>query len=181
MNKLFVLGRRVQVKIEVTPVLRGCVYEPDVRAVSNVVEQQFGFAAIRVVSFADLFAGKRVAALDRQHPRDLFDVRQLLVNEGIGEQLRTAFIVYLISHNRPLAELLALVFRDIAEEFGSGFAGMTEVPVVLDEPVRTREELVAESVGRMPDAHMRFLLSFEKGEPDWTLLDTPIASALPAV
>jgi predicted nucleotidyltransferase component of viral defense system len=27
-----------------------------------------------VVSFADLFAGKIVAALDRQHPRDLFDV-----------------------------------------------------------------------------------------------------------
>ena len=180
-NKLFVRDRHVQVKIEVTPVLRGCVYDPVVRAVSSVVEQEFGFAAIRVVSFADLFAGKMVAALDRQHPRDLFDIRQLLANEGIGEQLRTAFIVYLIGHSRPLAELLAPAFRNIAEEFQRGFTGMTEVPVTLDELVRTREELVAESVGRMPDAHRRFLRSFEKGEPEWALLDAPIASALPAV
>ena len=67
-NKLFVRDRNVQVKIEVTPVLRGCVYEPEERTVSNAVERQFGFAAIQVVSFADLFAGKVVAALDRQQP-----------------------------------------------------------------------------------------------------------------
>ena len=33
-NRLFVRDRGVQVKIEVTPVLRGCVYEPRERAVS---------------------------------------------------------------------------------------------------------------------------------------------------
>ena len=86
-NKLFVRNGRVQVKIEVTPVLRGCVYEPEERAVSPVVERLFGFAAMGVVSFADLFAGKLVAALDRQHPRDL------LASEGIDERLRTGFIV----------------------------------------------------------------------------------------
>jgi hypothetical protein len=51
--------------------------------------------------------GKIVAALDRQHPRDLFEVRDLLANEGIDETLRKAFIVYLLSHNRPMAELIA--------------------------------------------------------------------------
>ena len=180
-NKLFVRDGHVQVKIETTPVLRGCVFEPEEREVSQVVERRFGFAAMRVVSFADLFAGKLVAALDRQHPRDLFDVRELLAKEGINERLRTAFIVYLIGHNRPLAELLAPAFRDMTAEFQRGFAGMIEVPVSLDDLVRTREELVANAVGRMPNAHRRFLLSFEKGEPDWTLLDAPTASALPAV
>ena len=180
-NRLFVRDGRVQIKIEVTPVLRGCVYEPEERAVSPVVERQFGFAAMQVVSFADLFAGKLVAALDRQHPRDLFDVRGLLTNEGIDARLRTAFIVYLISHNRPLAELLVPACRDMAEEFRRGLAGMTEVPVALDALVSAREALIADAVGRMPDRHRRFLLSFETGAPEWSLLDVPNVGRLPAV
>ena len=75
-TKLVVREDRVQIIIEVTPVLRGCAYEPEVRSVCRAVEDQFGFAEMRVVSFADLYAGKIVAALDRQHPRDLFDVGQ---------------------------------------------------------------------------------------------------------
>ena len=93
-NRLFVRDRGVQVKVEVTPVLRGCVYEPGERAVTTAVEERFGFAAMQVLSFANLYAGKLVAGLDRQHPRDLFDIRGLLSNEGIDERLRTAFIVY---------------------------------------------------------------------------------------
>jgi predicted nucleotidyltransferase component of viral defense system len=81
--KLLVRAGGVQIKIEVTPVLRGCVYDPELRAVSPSVEEAFGFAEARVVSFADLYAGKMVAALDRQHPRDFFDIRDLLANEGI--------------------------------------------------------------------------------------------------
>ncbi len=101
-NKLFVRANDVQIKIEVTPVLRGCVFDPELRPVSPKVEDQFGFAEARIVSFADLYAGKLVAALDRQHPRDLFDVRDLLANEGIGDDLRRAFLVYLISLICPL-------------------------------------------------------------------------------
>ena len=33
----------------------------------------------------------------------------------------------------------------------------------------------------MPDSHRQFLVSFERGEPDWTLLDVPGAAELPAV
>ncbi len=58
-----------------------------------------------------------VAALDRQHPRDLFDVSALLANEGLTDALRTAFVVYLISHNRPAVELLAPGRLDIEAEF----------------------------------------------------------------
>ncbi len=77
-TRLNVRADGAQMKIEVTPVLRGCVYEPETRSVSARVEDEFGFAEIQVVSFPDLYAGKLVAALDRQHPRDLFDVRDLL-------------------------------------------------------------------------------------------------------
>jgi predicted nucleotidyltransferase component of viral defense system len=180
-NKLVVRADEVQIKIELTPVLRGCVFEPELRTVSPSVEQRFGFAEIRVVSFADLFAGKLVAALDRQHPRDLFDVHDLLANEGIDDQLRKAFVIYLISHNRPMAEVLSPTRKDISDEFHRGFEGMTEIPVSLDTLIQTREDLIAEIVGNMPYAHRRFLLSFKRGEPDWTLLDLPDVEALPAV
>src|SRR5262249_7366551 len=85
LTRLLVRAEGVQIKIEVTPVLRGCVYDPELRGVSDAVEDAFGFAEIQMVSFADLYAGKIVAALDRQHPRDLFDIRDLLENEGIND------------------------------------------------------------------------------------------------
>jgi predicted nucleotidyltransferase component of viral defense system len=180
-TKHFVEERGVRIKIEVTPVLRGCVFEAKTRTVSPKVEDQFGFAEIQVVSFADLYGGKLVAALDRQHPRDLFDVRDLLANEGIEASVRQAFAVYILSHNRPMAEVLAPARLDVAQEFTQGFAGMTEQAVTLEDLYRSREEFIADLVGRMPGEHRRFLVSFEKGEPEWDLLEIPHAEQLPAV
>src|SRR5580704_1843053 len=180
-TQLIIRQAGVQTKIEVTPVLRGCVYEPQTRAVSDAVEDAFGFAEIAVVSFADLYASKIVAALDRQHPRDLFDVRDLLANEGIDGNLRKAFVVYILSHNRPMAEVLAPARLDIEAEFSRGFEGMTEASVTLHELLHARETLIADIVGNMPPDHRRFLVSFKGGEPEWVLLDVPGAEMLPAV
>ena len=180
-TKLIVRADDAQIKIEVTPVLRGCVYEPIMKRVSPRVEDQFGFAEMPVLNFADLYAGKIMAALDRQHPRDLFDVRDLLANEGIDDMLRKAFVVYLLSHNRPMAEVLAPQRRDISVEYRRGFEGMVERPVSLDELLKVREDLIAEIVGKMPEQHKQFLVSVKKGEPDWSILDLPGAKDLPAV
>jgi hypothetical protein len=62
-TKLIVQAEDVQVKIEVTPVLRGCVYEPKTMSVAARVEDQFGFAEMPVVSFPDLYAGKMLPRL----------------------------------------------------------------------------------------------------------------------
>jgi len=180
-TKLTVQRQEAQIKIEVTPVLRGCVFEPEIRTVSESVEQAFGFAQMQVVSFADLYAGKIVAALDRQHPRDLFDVRDLLANEGIGDNLRRAFIVYLISHDRPISEVIVPRRKDIAHEFAHGFDGMTVDPVALGDLLAVREALIGAVAGNMPKAHKEFLLGFKRGKPDWSLLDVPGAADLPAV
>lgn len=180
-TKLIVRADDAQIKIEVTPVLRGCVYEPIMKRVSPRVEDQVGFAEMPVLNFADLYAGKIMAALDRQHPRDLFDVRDLLANEGIDDMLRKAFVVYLLSHNRPMAEVLAPQRRDISVEYRRGFEGMVERPVSLDQLLKAREDLIAEIVGKMPEQHKQFLVSVKKGEPDWSLLDLPDANDLPAV
>ncbi len=180
-TKLLVRAEGVQIKIEVTPVLRGCVYPAELRTVSPKVEEAFGFAEARLVSFPDIYGGKIVAALDRQHPRDLFDMRHLLKKESIDDSLRRAFIVYLVSHDRPMFEVLAGTGREISKEFDRGFEGMTAEPVSLRELIEAREEMIELVVGRMPDEHRRFLVSFERGEPDWVLLGLPEAAGLPAV
>ena len=180
-TKMVARGEGVQIKIEVTPVIRGCVYEPETRIVAPSVEDVFGFAEMPVVSFADLYGGKIVAALDRQHPRDLFDVRDLLANEGVTDEIRRAFIVYLLSHNRPMSEVLAPTLKDISGEFARGFAGMTETDVSLDDLLEAREALVATITGAMPAHHRQFLIGFERGRPDWSLLDVDGAADLPAV
>ncbi|MCA0250493.1 MAG: nucleotidyl transferase AbiEii/AbiGii toxin family protein [Proteobacteria bacterium] len=180
-SKLTVRANGAQTKIEVTPVLRGTVYEPEIRAVTDAVQEQFGFAEIQVVSFADLYAGKLVAALDRQHPRDLFDVRDLLANEGITDELRRAFVVYMISHDRPMSEVLRPTLKALDGEYAQGFDGMTETPIPLEALSATRDQLIAQIVDGMPQEHRDFLISFERGEPDWILLGLPGAADLPAV
>ena len=182
MNKIVVrTPNRVQIKIEVTPVLRGCVYEPAERAVTRRVQEGFGFAEMTVVSLSDLYAGKIVAALDRQHPRDLFDVHQLMAHEGIDEDLRTALIIYLISHNTNLHQLLDPTLKDVSDEFERGFKGMTEEPVDLKDLLSARRMLIDEAIDHMPVAHKRFLISFVRGKPEWGHLDRTGLDTLPAV
>lgn len=179
--KLLVRDEGAQIKIEVTPVLRGCVYPSTLRELSPAVQDRYGFAAMQVVSFADLYAGKLVAALDRQHPRDLFDVRDLLDGEGIGEELRRAFVVYLLSHHRPLVEILNPKRKPLGVEYLRGFVGMTATPVSLADLEETRERMIRELVQGMPNEHRAFLISYERGEPAWELLDIREVWKLPAV
>jgi len=172
---------RIQIKIEVTPVLRGCVYDPVNMTVAQKTEDEFGFAEINVLSFADIYAGKIMAALDRQHPRDLFDVHQLLENEGITDELRTALIIYLISHDHSPHSLLDPVLRDISQDFEQNFVGMTTEGINFDTLLETREKLIIDVVGNMPENHKDFLRSFYCRKPDWNLLGLDGAKNLPAV
>jgi hypothetical protein len=181
LTKILVRADGVQIMVEVTPVLRGCVYDPELRTTSAKVQRDFGFAETQVVSWADLYAGKIMAALDRQHPRDLFDVRELLAKEGVTSQLRAAFVVYLLSHHRAMHEVLNPTLKDISGEFAQSFAGMTTEPVRLEDLLEAREKLIAEIVGKMPASHREFLLAFEMGQPDWSKLEIPHANDLPAV
>lgn len=179
--KLVVSTRDAQIKIEVTPVLRGTVFPQKTRAVSEKVQTEFGFAEIAVVSFEDLYGGKLVAALDRQHPRDLYDVRLLLANEGLTRDLFRAFLVYLISHDRPMSEIISPRFRDITHEFEHGFAGMTVDAVSREELESTRKDLIERIHNAFSDDDREFLLSIKRGEPKWDLLGISGVESLPAV
>lgn len=162
---------RVQIKIEVSPVLRGTVYPPEIRSVCARAEDEYGFAEMPVVSFADLYAGKIVAALSRQHPRDLFDIHELLEADGITDELRTAFIIYVISQDRPPHNLLDGSCRDISHDYEHGFQGMADVDLPIDALLDAHARLTKELVANMPNVHREFLASFYRRKPDWTLLN----------
>jgi predicted nucleotidyltransferase component of viral defense system len=180
-TRILVRLRNAQIKIEVTPVLRGTVHPTELRAVRPLVEERFGFAEIQVVSFADLYAGKLAAALDRQHPRDLFDVQYLLVNEGIDTALFQTFLAYILSHNRPAHEVLQPRLKDIRQTFEQEFVGMTSQETLLNGLLETRDQLISEIRSRLDEPSKRFLLSFHALKPDWELSGLPHMRNLPAI
>ncbi len=166
--------------IEVNFVMRGTVLP--VRRASlkqNARETLQADLEIPVVSLDDVYGGKLVAAMDRQHPRDLFDVLQLFAHEGITNGIRRAFVVYLASHNRPVHEVLFPSLRDIRQEFEHNFTGMTAEPVELDALLAARERMMRELQQGLSADERRFLLSLVTAEPQWALLDMPHLEQLP--
>lgn len=170
-----------EIKIETNPVTRGVLHEPELMEVSEGVQDQYGYAEIQVISFEDLFAGKLHAAVDRQHPRDLFDVKLLYENEGLTDGVFRAFLVYLACSNRPLHELLDPRANDLEQPYQQEFAGMSVDTVSLEELHTTRGRLIKDIRSRLDDQAKRFLLSLHDGTPDFELLGLPQASELPAV
>lgn len=178
---MLVSNSEAAIKVEVSPVLRGSVYPESDRRIVARAEAEFGFAEVPVLSFEDLYAGKIVAALDRQHPRDLFDVKLLLGTEGISERLFRAFLVYLISHDGSLARLVKPGLKPIRQLFEQQFSDMPEEPVTLEDLERARQDLIAAVRARLGDREKEFLVSFKRGEPRWELLGVEHAAGLPAV
>jgi hypothetical protein len=117
----------------------------------------------------DTYGGKICAALDRQHPRDLYDVKYLFDNEGITEDIKDSFIYDLPSHNRPIDELLNPNFKDISGPFAKEFIEMALAEVSLQDLIQSREKLVKEVRSGLTDRDKKFLLSFIENRPDWTL------------
>ena len=181
-TKLLVRHGRIEVKIEVNFVLRGTV-QPVRQASLAPVARDVLMADLNVpmVSLEDLYGGKLVAALDRQHPRDLFDVMQLFEHEGITPGIRRAFVVYLASHNRPVHEVLFPQLRDIRHDFRRHFDGMTAEPVPLDALLATRERLLRELQEGLDENERRFLLSLVSGGPDWSLMGVAHLEQLPGI
>jgi predicted nucleotidyltransferase component of viral defense system len=168
-----VYSQNSQVKIEVSPVMRGTVHPCRDLEMSDAAKEQFGFVSMQVVSFADLYAGKICAALDRQNPRDLFDIDLLLKNEGIDENTWKTFLVYLISDNRPIADLLAPKQPAFEPAAVSEFQQMASHQVSAKMLEKARQDLVLGIHSQMTDEQKQFLISFKKGHPQWNLLNLP--------
>jgi len=150
--------------------------------VHDSVESAFGrFAAIHVVSMAELYGGKVCASLDRQHPRDLFDVRLLLDNEGFTDEIKVGFLIALLSHMRPISEVISPMYIDQRQAFETQFSGMADIPFSYDDYERTRIQLVGEIQSKLTNDDRLFLMSFKEGKPDWEKLTVKNARELPAI
>ncbi|WLB24161.1 nucleotidyl transferase AbiEii/AbiGii toxin family protein [Bradyrhizobium japonicum] len=181
-TKLLVRRGGIEVKIEVNFVMRGTVHPVHMASLTDAARDTLqADLEIPVVSFEDVYGGKLVAAMDRQHPRDLFDVTQLFAHEGITPGIRRAFVIYLASHNRPVHEVLFPSLRDIRQDFEHNFAGMTAEPVGLDALLAARERMMHELQQGLSADERRFLLSLVAAAPEWSLLGVPHLEQLPGL
>lgn len=180
-SKLTVSGKGAQVKVEVSQMLRGHLLPVKEKSVCSAIQENVGSADLQLLNSNEIFAGKLCAALDRQHPRDLFDVKFLLENEGINSELVDAFIIYLISSSRPISELLNPKLKDIQEAFTNHFEGMTAEPVTCLELEEAREKMISEIKTNLSEDHKNFLINFKKGEADWGDSAFPEAKNLPSI
>jgi predicted nucleotidyltransferase component of viral defense system len=150
--KLNCQSLNAQIKIEVNTITRGNIFPTELMQVVDSVQDEFGkFAAINVVSLAELYGGKICAAVDRQHPRDLFDVKLLLENEGLTDNIWEGFKISLISHYKPVSELLTPILKDQKPAFERQFAGMTIEPFTYNDYESTRKTLVDSIQQRLTD------------------------------
>lgn len=182
LSKLQVESSLGLVIIEPNYILRGSVYSPVIlRSCSELAELIGSEVEVQCMSKEDVYGGKICAALDRQHPRDLFDIRHLLDNEGITDHIRKAFVVYLASHSRPMNELLNPALLDIRDTFEKSFQGMTLLPVTIDDLVAARTQLLSVLKNSLTENEKGFLLSVKNADPDYSLMQIPAIENLPGL
>jgi hypothetical protein len=181
-TRMIVSRGDVTVTVEVNHVIRGTVH-PVRRAGMADTAKALLAADIELPLLAteEIYAGKLVAALDRQHPRDLFDVQQLLEHGGITPAIRRCFVAYLGFHNRPLHEVLFAPEKDIERLYLDQFAGMTADEAPLAGLLEARSTLLRTLPPSLDHAERRFLRTLVRGEPDFAALDFPHLAGLPAM
>ena len=179
--RIIVNSDQAQIKIEVSPVARGTLHLPVEMDIVESVEKEFGFATVQVVSLSDLYGGKLCAALDRQHPRDLFDIWVLLNNQGIDREIFNGFITYLLSHPRPISEVMNPNWKDITDIYNNEFQGMTFESVSIEELSSIPNEMINALKIQFTQKDYDFLKSFKEGTPDWSLSPSENIQNLPAV
>ena len=175
-------NRQSQIKIDLNLILRGTVFPPSERTLCEKASIEFEKSVtINCVSFEDLYAGKICAALDRQHPRDLYDIKLFFEQHTFTEQLRKAFLVYLISSNRPIHELVYPNLLDQRDVYQREFVGMVEHHVDYEELERARLTLINTILNDLTINDKEFLVSVNQGKPEWSLIDLDHVKDLPGV
>jgi hypothetical protein len=180
--KVFVQRDRLQVKIEVNHVFRGSLLPIENRRLVDTARNLFTTElTVPCLAPSELYGSKLVAALDRQHPRDFYDVLKMYDQVGLTPEIVECFVSYLAGHNRPVHEVLFSNDIDLKVPFENEFQGMAREPVELSDLIATRQRLRAELPQKMTPAHRAFLLGLVKGEPDWAQMSCPHLSRLPAI
>jgi hypothetical protein len=180
--KVLVQRGNSQVKLEVNFVFRGTVLPTQERNLTDTAREQFTTnLSLPLLADSELYGSKLVAALDRQHPRDFFDVHGLFQSTGLTPEIVECFVCYVSGHNRPIHEVLFSRDLDLRLPYESEFQGMTRNEVKLAELLSTRERLRAELPCMLTESQKLFLIGLTTGEPDWKLMECPHLKEMPAI
>jgi len=170
--KLICVTQEATVKIEVNQINRGIIAEPETRVLCERAQKIFGsFCKINTVSKGQLWGGKINAALDRQHPRDLFDIMNLFNETGYTDDIKKGVIFFLLCGSRPFHELLNPRRIDQHEVLETQFNDMTDIPFSYEEFKNTRERIISEVNKSLTDNDKEFFINFTNGEPNWNNTD----------
>lgn len=168
--KLQISQGQAQIKLEVNQAMCGTISSSIKMILCERAQEVYdAFCEIDVVPIGQLYGGKICAALDRQHPRDLFDVKYLLENEGFANEIKKGFLFGLLSSKRPIHEMLAPNLLDQRSAMANQFEGMSDEPFTYEDFETTRNLLIQTIHENLTDTDKEFLLSFENGIPNWNL------------
>lgn len=160
----------VLIKIEANRVGRGLLGAATKEPLCDAAQEQFDvFCAMPIVPLAQLYGGKLCAALDRQHPRDLFDVKLMLETEGFTDEIKRGLLYALVSSNRPTHEMLQPNLLDQRMAFENQFESMSAIEFTYADYESTRFQLIDTIKASLGDADKAFLLSFNSLQPDWSV------------
>ena len=155
-----------QVKVEVNQTKRGLIGgEARTLPLCEKAQEEFGlYCEATIVPPTLLYGGKIAAALSRQHPRDLFDIKYMDMPLA---DIREGLIFCLLGSDRPIHESLAPKLLDQRLAMVNQFEGMTDISFSYEDFEQTRAKLITDVRLLMTDSDKQFLLSFEAGEPQW--------------
>jgi len=180
-SKLLCEYQGKQVKVEVNQTKRGII-GGDLQTsipLCEKAQKEFGlYCEAVIVPMTLLYGGKIAAALSRQHPRDLFDVKYM---EYPFESTREGLLFCLLGSDRPLHESFAPNLIDQNDALVNQFNGMTDVPFTYEEFEQTRARLIQDVCALMTPADKSFLVSFEQGQPDWDSFDFGYFQEYPSI
>jgi hypothetical protein len=181
-TKVLVQRGNSQVKLEVNFVFRGTVLPTQERNLADTAREQFTTnLSLPLLADSELYGSKLVAALDRQHPRDFFDVHGLFQSTGLTPEIVECFVCYVSGHNRPIHEVLFSRDLDLRLAYESEFQGMTRNEVKLADLLSTRERLRAELSRMLTESQKLFLIGLATCEPDWELMECTHLKEMPAI
>ncbi|MCI4430254.1 MAG: nucleotidyl transferase AbiEii/AbiGii toxin family protein [Burkholderiales bacterium] len=180
--KLFVRSDLAEVKIEVNHIFRGTLLPTKAMPLTPTAQDTFtAEIAVPMLNTAEIYGSKLVAAMDRQHPRDIFDVLKMYEKFGLDSAFVDCFVGHLAGHNRPVHEVLFSTDLPLESIYENHFRGMTSEEVSL----ATLEQVRATMKNDLPKAltakHKDFLLSLVRAEPAWDLMPFPHLKDLPAL
>jgi predicted nucleotidyltransferase component of viral defense system len=171
-NKLICTYQGIIVKLEVNDVKRGVIADTVVLPLCKAAQGAFNvFCEAKTVPLSQLYGGKITAALDRQHPRDLFDVKYMFDYIKNFDEVKQGFMFCLLGSGRPIVEMLSPNLIDQREALDNQFAGMTTIPFSYEDYTKTRLSLIEYVNNHLTDSDKRFLISFEEGTPEWKITD----------